>query len=303
MKKSRGTLGAQLALTTSSGATIGADFLDGSKRPNVDALCSKLVAALKERHTKAGGGVDDQTADQLALCMAFASGPSRLRLPKPSCRHLETVMHFAARFTGAAYDLIGEGESVVLACTPKPSIINLGGVRVAGCSIREEGLRAARPARSRRSRPPYDTRRRAPGARACRAHLSKCFRLSPSDERRRVRKANQSNTSVPHSRLLEVRAARVANDGAGTDQARQFLFPHRHWNRPVLSLRDGPRRHRRDVNRSPGLTVVVSGAIAASHEPVGAKCITSLSAAPTASSARGRSTIMMAPKNDFKRDA
>ena len=119
VKKSRGTLGAQLALTTSSGATLGADFLDGSKRPNVDALCTKLVAALKERHTRAGGGVDDQTADQLALCMAFASGPSRLRLPKPSCRHLETVMHFASRFTGAAYQLEGEGESVVLTCTPK----------------------------------------------------------------------------------------------------------------------------------------------------------------------------------------
>ena len=28
-------------------------------------------------------------------------------------------MHFAARFTGAAYQLEGEGESVVLACTPK----------------------------------------------------------------------------------------------------------------------------------------------------------------------------------------
>ena len=115
VKKSRGTLGAQLALTTSSGATLGADFLDGSKRPNVDALCRKLVEALKERHAKAGGGVDDQTADQLALCMAFASGPSRLRLPKPSCRHLETVMHFASRFTGASYQLEGEGESVVLA--------------------------------------------------------------------------------------------------------------------------------------------------------------------------------------------
>ncbi|CAH0364684.1 unnamed protein product [Pelagomonas calceolata] len=119
VKKSRGTLGAQLALTTSSGATIGADFLDGSKRPHIEALCTKLVAALKERHTRAGGGVDDQTADQLALCMAFASGPSRLRLPKPSCRHLETVMHFASRFTGATYKLEGEGESVVLTCTPK----------------------------------------------------------------------------------------------------------------------------------------------------------------------------------------
>ena len=71
------------------------------KRPNVDALCSKLVEALKERHTKAGGGVDDQTADQLALCMAFASGAVSLRHCQAFMRwHLETVMHFASRFTG-----------------------------------------------------------------------------------------------------------------------------------------------------------------------------------------------------------
>ena len=31
----------------------------------------------------------------------------------------DAVMHFAARFTGATYKLEGEGESVVLACTPK----------------------------------------------------------------------------------------------------------------------------------------------------------------------------------------
>ena len=143
VKKSRGTLGAQLALTTSSGATLGADFgRDGGR--SVDALCSKLVEALKERHTKAGGGVDDQTADQLALCMAFASGLLSSTTVFSSCAHVETVMHFAARFTGAAYELTGEGESVVLTCTPKTlSIINLGGEPVAGCSIREEGLRAA----------------------------------------------------------------------------------------------------------------------------------------------------------------
>ena len=50
-----------------SGATIGADFLDGSKRPNVDALCTKLVAALKERHTRAGGGVDSSLGGGLAI--------------------------------------------------------------------------------------------------------------------------------------------------------------------------------------------------------------------------------------------
>ena len=33
--------------------------------------------------------------------------------------NVDTVMHFAARFTGAAYQLEGEGESVVLTCTPK----------------------------------------------------------------------------------------------------------------------------------------------------------------------------------------
>lgn len=115
----RATLGAQLALATSSGATLGADFLDGSKRPNVEALTTTLVAALKQRAAHAGAGVDGQTADQLALCMAFASGPSKLRLPKPTCRHLETVMHFVSRFTGAAYDLADEGESVVLSCTPR----------------------------------------------------------------------------------------------------------------------------------------------------------------------------------------
>ena len=116
-KKSRGTRGAARPDDVER-RDARRGLFDGSKRPNVDALCSKLVEALKS-DTQAGGGVDDQTADQLALCMAFASGPSRLRLPKPSCRHLETVMHFAARFTGAAYELTGEGESVVLACTPK----------------------------------------------------------------------------------------------------------------------------------------------------------------------------------------
>ena len=71
------------------------------------------------------------------------------------------------------------------------------------------------PARSRRSRPPYDTRRRAPGARACRAHLSKCFRLRPPGtdifavERRTVARRRRTRPTFPAGARSTSRTPRV----------------------------------------------------------------------------------------------
>lgn len=96
----RSAVGVQLALTSSTGATLGADALEERRVDDPEGLAERVVATLATRFAAAGGGVDDQTADQLALFLALASGESRLHFPAPTCLHLETVVSLATRFTG-----------------------------------------------------------------------------------------------------------------------------------------------------------------------------------------------------------
>lgn len=103
----RSAVGVQLALTSSTGATLGADALEERRVDDPEGLAERVVATLATRFAAAGGGVDDQTADQLALFLALASGESRLHFPAPTCLHLETVVSLAGRFTGERYDVTG----------------------------------------------------------------------------------------------------------------------------------------------------------------------------------------------------
>lgn len=99
-KNKRAALAVQLALTTSSGATVGADVLVEDVKPDhdLDDIAGKLVATLEHRLRSAGGGVDVQTLDQLILVLALGDRSARLRCPVPKCQHLETVMHYATQF-------------------------------------------------------------------------------------------------------------------------------------------------------------------------------------------------------------
>ena len=118
----RSAVGVQLALTSSTGATLGADALEERRVDDPEGLAERVVATLATRFAAAGGGVDDQTADQLALFLALASGESRLHFPAPTCLHLETVVSLATRFTGERYDVTGldPGETL-LTCYGKRS--------------------------------------------------------------------------------------------------------------------------------------------------------------------------------------
>lgn len=118
----RSAVGVQLALTSSTGATLGADALEERRVDDPEGLAERVVATLATRFAAAGGGVDDQTADQLALFLALASGESRLHFPAPTCLHLETVVSLATRFTGERYDVTGldPGETR-LTCSGKRS--------------------------------------------------------------------------------------------------------------------------------------------------------------------------------------
>lgn len=118
----RSAVGVQLALTSSTGATLGADALEERRVDDPEGLAERVVATLATRFAAAGGGVDDQTADQLALFLALASGESRLHFPTPTCLHLETVVSLAGRFTGERYDVTGldPGETR-LTCSGKRS--------------------------------------------------------------------------------------------------------------------------------------------------------------------------------------
>ena len=118
----RSAVGVQLALTSSTGATLGADALEERRVDDPEGLAERVVATLAARFAAAGGGVDDQTADQLALFLALASGDSRLHFPAPTCLHLETVVSLAGRFTGERYDVteLDPGETL-LTCSGKRS--------------------------------------------------------------------------------------------------------------------------------------------------------------------------------------
>ena len=118
----RSAVGVQLALTSSTGATLGADALEERRVDDPEGLAERVVATLAARFAAAGGGVDDQTADQLALFLALASGESRLHFPTPTCLHLETVVSLATRFTGERYDVteLDLGETL-LTCSGKRS--------------------------------------------------------------------------------------------------------------------------------------------------------------------------------------
>ena len=118
----RSAVGVQLALTSSTGATLGADALEERRVDDPEGLAERVVATLATRFAAAGGGVDDQTADQLALFLALASEPSQLCFPTPTCLHLETVVSLATRFTGERYDVTGldPGETL-LTCSGRRS--------------------------------------------------------------------------------------------------------------------------------------------------------------------------------------
>ena len=118
----RSAVGVQLALTSSTGATLGADALEERRVDDPEGLAERVVSKLETRFAAGGGGVDDQTADQLALFLALASGESRLHFPTPTCLHLETVVSLATRFTGERYDVteLDLGETL-LTCSGKRS--------------------------------------------------------------------------------------------------------------------------------------------------------------------------------------
>ena len=118
----RSAVGVQLALTSSTGATLGADALEERRVDDPEGLAERVVSKLETRFAAGGGGVDDQTADQLALFLALASGESRLHFPTPTCLHLETVVSLAGRFTGERYDVteLDPGETL-LTCSGKRS--------------------------------------------------------------------------------------------------------------------------------------------------------------------------------------
>ena len=118
----RSAVGVQLALTSSTGATLGADALEERRVDDPEGLAERVVSKLETRFAAGGGGVDDQTADQLALFLALASGDSRLHFPAPTCLHLETVVSLAGRFTGERYDVteLDPGETL-LTCSGKRS--------------------------------------------------------------------------------------------------------------------------------------------------------------------------------------
>ena len=118
----RSAVGVQLALTSSTGATLGADALEERRVDDPEGLAERVVSKLETRFAAGGGGVDDQTADQLALFLALASGDSRLHFPAPTCLHLETVVSLAGRFTGERYDVteLDLGETL-LTCSGKRS--------------------------------------------------------------------------------------------------------------------------------------------------------------------------------------
>ena len=118
----RSAVGVQLALTSSTGATLGADALEERRVDDPEGLAERVVSKLETRFAAGGGGVDDQTADQLALFLALASGDSRLHFPAPTCLHLETVVSLATRFTGERYDVteLDLGETL-LTCSGKRS--------------------------------------------------------------------------------------------------------------------------------------------------------------------------------------
>lgn len=114
-KRKHHAIAVQLALSTSSGSTIGADGLfAGGNEGDVRGV----VDTLRARFETAGGGVDEQTADQLVPYMALADGASRLRCPKPTCLHLATATTLAAQLTGATFRTIEEGESIIVECAP-----------------------------------------------------------------------------------------------------------------------------------------------------------------------------------------
>ena len=117
-KRDQPAVAIQLALTTSSGATIAADILKENS-DDVDTV-EDVVAALVDRAKNAGAGVDDQTADQLVVFMALRDGPTRLRCPAPSCQHLDTSIHFTTLLTGVPFTVVKGDGFVIIECPGSP---------------------------------------------------------------------------------------------------------------------------------------------------------------------------------------
>ncbi|KAJ1447304.1 RNA 3'-terminal phosphate cyclase domain-containing protein [Pelagophyceae sp. CCMP2097] len=114
-RKFKPTGGVHLCLTASSGSRIGADSLFDDY--DIQRAASGAVSRLASAFRAVKGGVDEHTADQLIVFMALANGRSKIRAPyPPSSKHLETVIHYATRFTGAAFTVEVQDDSQLITC-------------------------------------------------------------------------------------------------------------------------------------------------------------------------------------------
>ena len=156
---------------------------------------------------------------------------------KPSCRHLETVMHFAARFTGASYSLKERARASCWRVRLRPQYYQSR--RRAGGRLlyKGGGPSCGSPARPRRSRPPYDTRRRAPGARACRARAIKAFSASPSGNRYFCGGKANRRTAASHASHRPGRCSKY-EPHASRRQTKMWSF--RRWNLAGNQISDAP---------------------------------------------------------------
>ena len=117
-RKIKAAVAIQLALRTSSGATIGADILNEHAESIDDNMAADLVAILKDRSIHAGAGVDTQTADQLIVFAALRDGRTCFRCPTPTCQHLETSIHFTSLLTGVPFILSKEDNKTLVVDCP-----------------------------------------------------------------------------------------------------------------------------------------------------------------------------------------
>jgi len=102
------TWGVQLAATTSTGGILGADeFGDANSPKNASQIARQATKKLLKTW-ESGACVDEHTADQLVLFMAFASATSMIRIPKQtlqSSKHLETSIHIAKLFLACNFSV------------------------------------------------------------------------------------------------------------------------------------------------------------------------------------------------------
>ena len=105
-----------LVSTTGSAFFLGSDELGARGRPS-----EEVGRAAAERYAgcvKSGASVDDNLADMLAPLLAFAPGPSTLRVARVS-KHLEASIHIARLFTSCEYGIKQDGLGAALEVRPR----------------------------------------------------------------------------------------------------------------------------------------------------------------------------------------